>query len=145
MSDAGEIPFALDPRLAADGIVVGELGLSRVLLMDDLRFPWLILVPRQPGLRELIELAREQQHALLDEINRVAHVLHAIANPDKMNIATLGNVVSQFHMHVIARHIGDAAWPRPVWGVGERVPYTPPERERVLGLLRAGLALTREA
>lgn len=145
MSGPGEIPFSLDARLAADSLVVGELGLSRVLLMDDLRFPWLILVPRQPGLRELVELAREQQHTLLDEINRAAHVLHAITNPDKMNIATLGNVVSQLHVHVIARHVGDAAWPQPVWGVGERVPYTPLERERVLGILRAGLALPREA
>lgn len=133
--------FVLDPRLAADCHVVGELELSRVLLMDDARFPWLILVPRQAGLRELVELARDQQHALLDEINRVAHVLHAMTNPDKMNIATLGNVVSQLHVHVIARHVGDAAWPRPVWGVGERSPYTEAERTRVLGLLRTGLAL----
>ena len=139
----GETAFALDPRLAADCFVVGELGLSRVLLMDHLRFPWLILVPRIAGLRELVELAREQQYALLDEINRVAHVLHAIANPDKMNIATLGNVVAQLHVHVIARHVGDAAWPRPVWGVGERIAHTAAERERVLGVLRAGLALPR--
>lgn len=136
-----ETAFALDARLAADCHVVGELELSRVLLMDDARFPWLILVPRQAGLRELVELAREQQHALLDEINRVAHVLHAMTNPDKMNIATLGNVVSQLHVHVIARHVGDAAWPRPVWGVGERSPYTDSESVRVLGLLRTGLAL----
>jgi diadenosine tetraphosphate (Ap4A) HIT family hydrolase len=139
--NAAEPTFTLDPRLAADCFVVGELPLSRVLLMDDLRFPWLILVPRIAGLRELVELAREQQHALLDEVNRVAHVLHAITNPDKMNIATLGNVVAQFHMHVIARHVGDAAWPRPVWGVGERMAHTAAERDRVLGLLRAGLAL----
>jgi diadenosine tetraphosphate (Ap4A) HIT family hydrolase len=140
-----ELPFALDERLAADCHVVGELGLSRVLLMDDARFPWLILVPRQPGLRELVELPRDSQHELLDEINRVAHVLHAITNPDKMNIATLGNVVSQLHVHVIARHVGDPAWPRPVWGMGERSPYSAAEAARVLGLLRAGLALPREA
>lgn len=133
--------FSLDPRLAADCFVVGELGLSRVLLMDDLRFPWLILVPRIADLRELVELPREQQHELLDEVNRLAHVLHAITRPDKMNIATLGNVVAQLHVHVIARHVGDAAWPRPVWGAGERLRYAEDERERVLGLLRAGLAL----
>lgn len=141
MNAAGETAFALDPRLEADCHRVGELELSRVLLMDDARFPWLILVPRQPGLRELVELSREQQHALLDEINRVAHVLHAITNPDKMNIATLGNVVSQLHVHVIARHVGDAAWPRPVWGVDGRSAYSAAESARVLGLLRAGLAL----
>jgi diadenosine tetraphosphate (Ap4A) HIT family hydrolase len=139
-----DVPFSLDARLAADCHVVGELELSRVLLMNDLRFPWLILVPRIAGLRELVELARDQQHALLDEINRVAHVLHAITRPDKMNIATLGNVVSQFHVHVIARHIADAAWPKPVWGVGERVPYTDQESTRVLALLRAGLAVPHD-
>ncbi|MDC8012155.1 HIT domain-containing protein [Tahibacter soli] len=139
-----ETAFALDPRLAADTHAVLELPLSRALLMDDMRFPWLILVPRMPGLRELTELARDDQHALLDEINRVAHVLHAIAKPDKLNIAALGNVVPQLHVHVIARFVGDAAWPRPVWGIGERVPYTADERARVLGLLRAALAPAAE-
>lgn len=139
-----ETAFALDPRLAADTHAVLELPLSRALLMDDMRFPWLILVPRMPGLRELTELARDDQHALLDEINRVAHVLHAIAKPDKLNIAALGNVVPQLHVHVIARFVGDAAWPRPVWGIGERVPYTADERARLLGLLRAALAPAAE-
>ena len=132
--------FALDPRLVADTHAVIELPLSRVLLMDDMRFPWLILVPRIAGLRELTELPRDDQHALLDEINRAAHVLHAVAKPDKLNIAALGNVVAQLHVHVIARFVGDAAWPRPVWGVGERVPYTDDERTRVVNLLRAALA-----
>lgn len=140
-----DTPFTLDARLAADCCVVGELELSRVLLMDDMRFPWLILVPRRAGLRELIELPRDEQHALLDEINRVAHVLHAITHPNKMNIAALGNVVSQLHIHVIGRHVDDAAWPKPVWGVGERVPYAADERSRVIGLLRAGLALQHDA
>ena len=138
------VAFALDPRLAADTHAVLELACSRVLLMDDLRFPWLILVPRIAGVRELTELARDDQHALLDEINRAAHVLHAIANPDKLNVAALGNVVPQLHVHVIARFVGDAAWPRPVWGVGERVPYTDAERERLLGMLRAALAPAAE-
>ena len=138
MSD--DTAFALDPRIAADTHAVIELALSRVLLMDDMRFPWLILVPRIAGLRELTELPRDDQHALLDEINRAAHVLHAIAKPDKLNIAALGNVVPQLHVHVVARFVGDAAWPRPVWGVGERVPYTVDERTRVVNLLRAALA-----
>ncbi|MBL8296741.1 MAG: HIT domain-containing protein [Rhodanobacteraceae bacterium] len=139
-----DIPFALDPRLAADCHLVGELELSRVLLMNDLRFPWLILVPRIAGLRELVELARDQQHQLLDEVNRAAHVLHAVAHPDKMNIAALGNVVSQLHVHVIARHVADAAWPKPVWGVGERLPYDAQDAQRVLQLLRVGLALSHD-
>ena len=138
---SADAPFALDARLAADTHAVGELALSCVLLMDDARFPWLILVPRRPGLRELTDLDRATQHALLDEINRAAHVLHAIAKPDKLNIANLGNVVAQLHVHVIARYTGDAAWPRPVWGVGERAPYRAEEATRLRALLRAGLGL----
>ena len=141
---SGDAAFALDPRLAADTHALLELPLSRALLMDDMRFPWIILVPRVAGLRELTELPRDDQHALLDEINRAAHVLHAIAKPDKLNIGALGNVVPQLHVHVIARHVGDAAWPRPVWGVGERVPYTDDERARVTSLLRAALAPAAE-
>ena len=138
---SSDTPFVLDPRLAADAHVIGELELSRVLLMDDARFPWLILVPRLPDKRDLTDLARDDQHQLLDEINRVAHVLHAIAKPDKLNVASLGNVVAQLHVHVIARYHGDAAWPRPVWGVGERTPYREDEIVRLRGLLHAGLGL----
>jgi diadenosine tetraphosphate (Ap4A) HIT family hydrolase len=131
--------FRLDARLAADTHAVGDLALSRVLLMNDTRWPWLILVPRRPGLRELIELERSEQHAVLDEINACAHVLHALAKPDKLNIAALGNVVPQLHVHVIARHVGDAAWPQPVWGVGERSPYTAEALSAQLAALRTAL------
>jgi diadenosine tetraphosphate (Ap4A) HIT family hydrolase len=131
--------FALDPRLAADTHRVGDLALSRVLLFDDARFPWLVLVPRQPELRDLIDLAHEDQHELLDEINRCAHVLHALDKPDKLNIAALGNVVAQLHVHVIARYASDAAWPRPVWNVGERVAFETDALQRRLGTLRAAL------
>ena len=130
--------FALDPRLAADTHRVGDLALSRVLLFDDARFPWLVLVPRQSGLRDLIDLPHDDQHQLLDEINRCAHVLHALDKPDKLNIAALGNVVAQLHVHVIARTMRDAAWPRPVWGVGERVAYDADTlRLRLLGVRAA--------
>ncbi len=131
--------FALDPQLIADTHRVGDLDFTRVLLMDDARFPWLILVPRMPGLRELIDLSLDDQHRLLDEINRVAHVLHAIAKPDKLNIAMLGNVVSQLHVHVIARFATDEAWPKPVWGVGARVSYAADARRERIDALRAGL------
>jgi diadenosine tetraphosphate (Ap4A) HIT family hydrolase len=135
------IAFELDPRLAADTHLVGDLALSRVLLFDDARFPWLVLVPRQPGLRDLIDLARDDQHFLLDEINRCAHVLHALDKPDKLNIAALGNVVAQLHVHVIARYRSDAAWPRPVWNVGERVPFEADALQRRLRALRAALRI----
>ncbi len=133
--------FALDPRLSADTHIVGDLDLSRLLLMDDMRFPWLILVPRRPGLCELIELPRAEQQLLLDETDRCAHVLHALEKPDKLNIAALGNVVAQLHVHVIARHTHDAAWPRPVWGVGERQPYATDALRARLTALRTALHL----
>ena len=138
---SGSEVFQLDPRLAADTHVVGDFALSRVLLMDDARFPWLILVPRSANVRELIELPRDEQQALLDEINRCAHVLHALFKPDKLNIAALGNVVAQLHVHVVARHRNDAAWPRPVWGVGEREPFAVPTRSARLSALRTALRI----
>jgi diadenosine tetraphosphate (Ap4A) HIT family hydrolase len=115
--------FALDPRLAADTHAIGELNLSRLVLFDDARFPWLILVPRIAGARELIDLDEGDQHMLLGEINAISHALCALLNPDKLNVAALGNQVPQLHVHVIARFTGDAAWPQPVWGRAERVRY----------------------
>jgi diadenosine tetraphosphate (Ap4A) HIT family hydrolase len=131
--------FELDPRLAADTHRVGDLELSRVLLFDDARFPWLVVVPRLPGLRDLTDLAHDDQHRLLDEVNRCAHVLHALDKPYKLNIAALGNVVAQLHVHVIARHMHDAAWPRPVWNVGAREPFTADALQHRLGALRSAL------
>jgi len=131
--------FELDARLATDTHLVGELELSRVLLMDDARFPWLILVPRRAGMRDLVDLARAEQHVLLDEIGRCSTALRNMDNPDKLNIATLGNVVAQLHVHVIARNLHDAAWPRPVWGVGEREAYAAGALELRLSSLRAAL------
>jgi diadenosine tetraphosphate (Ap4A) HIT family hydrolase len=136
--------FALDPRLLAYTHRVGDLPLSRVLLFDDARFPWLVLVPREPGLRDLIDLSRDGQHALLDEIDRCARVLHALDRPDKLNVAALGNVVAQLHVHVIARRTSDAAWPRPVWNVGTREPYAPAALQQRLAALRTALHLALE-
>jgi diadenosine tetraphosphate (Ap4A) HIT family hydrolase len=138
---SADVAFALDPQLQADTQPVGDLPFSRVLLMDDARFPWLILVPRIAGLRELIELSADDQKRLLDDINRAAHVLHAIENPDKLNIAMLGNVVSQFHVHVIARFARDAAWPKPVWGVGKRTRYSAYELRRYADEMAVALQL----
>jgi diadenosine tetraphosphate (Ap4A) HIT family hydrolase len=134
--------FVLDPRLAGDAHHVGDLELSRVLLMDDARFPWLILVPRRANLRELTDLDTGDQQRLLAEIDRCARVLHALEKPDKLNIAALGNVVAQLHVHVIARRASDAAWPRPVWGFGERVAHASPELHDRLGALREALEIS---
>lgn len=131
--------FALDPRLAADTHAVGDLPLSELRLMDDARFPWLILVPRIAGARDLIDLDEGDQRSLLAEINLVGRALETLLRPDKLNVAALGNVVRQLHVHVIARFTGDAAWPQPVWGCGERVAYAASEREARLAALRAAL------
>jgi len=131
--------FELDAQLAADTHAVGDLELSRVLLMDDARFPWLILVPRRAGKRELLDLRIDEQHVLLHEIGCCATALRDLEKPDKLNIAALGNVVAQLHVHVIARTRQDAAWPRPVWGVGTRSAYTSSALQLRLSSLRAAL------
>ena len=143
--DPGGAVFELDHRLAADTHRVGELQLSRVLLFDDARFPWLVLVPRLPGLHDLIDLARDDQHRLLDEIDRCARVLHALDTPHKLNVAALGNVVAQLHVHVIARRTDDDAWPRPVWNVGERVRFGAAALHARLAALRAALRIDADA
>ena len=96
--------FALDPNLEADTHPIGELHLSQLLLMDDARFPWLILVPRIAGARELIDLDEGDQRSLLGEISAVGRAFEALLRPDKLNIAALGNVVPQLHVHLIARY-----------------------------------------
>ncbi len=137
MSEAG---FELHPRLAADTAVVCDLPLSRVLLMDDAAWPWLILVPRRAGMREWLDLARPEQHHLLDEIDHAGRVLQARFKPDKLNIAALGNMVEQLHVHLIARHREDPAWPHPVWGRQPRTPYSQARREALVETLRGSLA-----
>ena len=117
--------FALDPRLAADTIPVGDLALSSVLLMNDARFPWFILVPRVPDAAEVTDLSEADAARLMTEIRLATGVMLELAKPDKVNVAALGNVVSQLHVHVVGRFRSDPAWPGPVWGVGTRQPYPP--------------------
>ena len=115
--------FNLDSRLAADSIFVADLPMSQLRLMDDARFPWLVLVPRLDDAVEWTDLDDRRQAELLSEINRAASLLHTIAPCDKLNIGALGNIVRQLHVHVVARQVGDAAWPGPVWGSGPAQPY----------------------
>ncbi|NNM70804.1 HIT domain-containing protein [Enterovirga aerilata] len=117
--------FTLDPRLDADTLHVGDLPLCSVLLMDDARFPWLILVPRRAGLVEITDLQDADAQALMGELRMAARVMLELARPDKVNVAALGNVVSQLHVHVVGRFRSDPAWPGPVWGHGTRIPYPP--------------------
>ena len=128
--------FTLDPRLAADTVAVGDLALCRVLMMDESRFPWLILVPRRPGLCELTDLDAADAGALWEEIRMSVGVMQALSKPDKVNVGALGNVVAQLHVHVVGRFLSDPAWPGPVWGHGARLPY--PAHARAQLIERAG-------
>jgi diadenosine tetraphosphate (Ap4A) HIT family hydrolase len=115
--------FDLHERLANDCVLVGDLVLCRVLLMDDCRFPWAILVPRRTGAVEIHDLAPADRTALTEEVALVARTLKKVSGTEKMNIGALGNIVRQLHVHIVGRDEGDDAWPGPVWGAGERVPY----------------------
>ena len=108
--------FALDPRLAQDTLHMGDFPLCRLLLMNDSSYPWFILVPRREEVSELFQLAEADQRSLWRETTLLAERLKDTFKADKMNVATLGNVVSQLHMHVIVRRKDDPAWPAPVWG-----------------------------
>ena len=115
--------WSLHPQLALDTVPVGDLPLARALLTSDANYPWVILVPRLPGLVELIDLEENAQVQLLGEIAATARALKSITQCDKLNIAALGNQVPQLHVHVIARRHTDPAWPKPVWGVKPSIPY----------------------
>jgi diadenosine tetraphosphate (Ap4A) HIT family hydrolase len=134
--------FLLDPRLVEDTHPVGELPLSSLLLMEDARFPWLILVPRIAGARELLDLDEADRHTLLSELSAIGRGLESLLRPDKLNIAALGNIVPQLHVHVIARYTDDAVWPQTVWGRGERTRYEEKARaQRIVELHKAFASL----
>jgi diadenosine tetraphosphate (Ap4A) HIT family hydrolase len=116
--------FTLHNQLARDCVPLGDFPLCRALMMNDAQYPWLILVPRRENASELFQLSRVDQQLLLAEANSVAAALAGHFNADKMNIAALGNVVPQLHVHIIARFRDDPAWPRPVWGAEPVQPYT---------------------
>ncbi len=117
--------FELDPRLAADSHPLAMLALSELRLMDDANYPWLVLVPRVSEARELVDLDAAQRRQLTEEIDATARLLRREFRPFKLNVAALGNLVPQLHVHVIARFEDDPAWPAPVWGRVAARPYTP--------------------
>ena len=131
--------WSLHPQLAQDTVPLGDLPLARVLLAKDANYPWLILVPRLPGLVELIDLEENAQVQLLGEIAAAARALKSVTRCDKLNIAALGNQVPQLHVHVIARQHSDAAWPKPVWGVKPPLAYNDGQQADLLGALRQSL------
>jgi diadenosine tetraphosphate (Ap4A) HIT family hydrolase len=127
--------WSLHPQLAQDTVPVGDMPLARVLLARDANYPWLILVPRLPGLVELIDLEENAQVQLLGEIAAAARALKSATECDKLNIAALGNQVPQLHVHVIARRRTDAAWPKPVWGVKPPLAYEEGQQTSLLNSL----------
>ncbi|MBO0662298.1 HIT family protein [Jiella sp. MQZ9-1] len=118
-------PFQLDPRLRADTAEVGTLGLCKLVMMNDRRWPWLILVPQRPDITEIHDLTPLDQTMLTFETCLVAKALKTVTKAEKINVGALGNIVQMLHVHVIARHAGDPGWPGPVWGHGQRDPYDP--------------------
>ncbi|GGA52311.1 HIT family protein [Dyella nitratireducens] len=132
--------FELDPRLQADTQHIAKLPLCDVLLMNDARFAWLILVPRVAGCAEILDLPERARERLWQEINHAAAALREVVPCDKLNLGALGNIVRQLHVHVVARKEGDAAWPGPVWGSGAAKPYGGDELLSLVQRLRQQLA-----
>ncbi len=133
--------FALDERLAKDTLFVGDMRLSRVLLMNDARWPWLVLVPRREGAAELTDLKTGDRALLVEEVASAASFLKTHTSALKINLGALGNVVRQLHLHVVARNVGDPAWPGPVWGHGAATPYRGAEAEALIAAARSGFAI----
>ena len=134
-----ENDFTLHPKLAEDCAQVKDLDLCKVLLMNDNRFPWLILVPQRANLRDFHEIASDDRDDLFNEIDLCSRVLANLPNITKINVAALGNQVPQLHVHVIGRSIDDEAWPGPVWGVGSAEPYTKDVLDRTIGYVLENL------
>ena len=128
--------FKLDKKLQEDSFYLGDLDLSMALLMNDANYPWLILVPKKPDLKDIIDLDFNDQIVLLKEINFIAKILKQEFKCDKLNIANLGNVVSQLHIHIIARTQNDKTYPKPVWGNAERVKYCGENLTKILEKLQ---------
>jgi diadenosine tetraphosphate (Ap4A) HIT family hydrolase len=124
-----KIAWSLHPQLRADTVPVCDLALSQVLAMNDANFPWLILVPRRVGVSEIFDLGGEQP-ILFDEVSLVSRALKEVTRCDKLNVAAIGNVVPQLHIHIVARRKDDALWPKPIWGAAPPRAYDPVSLER---------------
>ncbi|MEE3000082.1 MAG: HIT family protein [Pseudomonadota bacterium] len=130
------ITFVLDPRLYEDCIEITNLKLSKMLLMNDCRYNWLILVPRREKISEIHHLNTIEQQLLFDEITRTAEFLEKEFCPTKINIGAIGNIVSQLHIHIVARNAGDPAWPNPVWGHSRSVAYDKDIAKKLVGKIK---------
>lgn len=131
--------YELHPQLKQDTIRIGEFELCEVLLMNDMRYPWLILVPKRENKAEIYQLTEQEQQRLLIESSFVSKVMSGLFSAAKMNIAALGNMVEQLHIHHIARYKTDATWPKPVWGIGQAEPYSEMAKSAMLSQLTQAL------
>jgi diadenosine tetraphosphate (Ap4A) HIT family hydrolase len=136
--------WTLHPQLARDTIAIGDLALSRLLAVNDANWPWLLLVPRRPGASEIIDLDEVERAQLMTEISRVARVLKEVTACDKLNVAALGNMVPQLHVHVIARHSGDAGWPKPIWGAAPPFAHDPRELDQFITAIKCKVWVAAE-
>ena len=128
--------FTLHPTLKKDCIELGQLELCRVLLMNDSQFRWLILVPKRENITEIYQLSDEDQKQLMRESSYIAEKLATLYHADKMNIAAIGNMVPQLHIHHVVRYKTDKAWPAPIWGMFDPLAYTTKELEMMLEQLK---------
>ncbi|WP_298219043.1 HIT domain-containing protein [Halothiobacillus sp.] len=140
-SGTSDAAWKLHPQLLADSIPVTELPICAVRLLDDARFPWIMLIPRIAGLTQWLDMPQDIAHQVLDEVHEAQHVLQQIFNPIRINFATIGNRVDQLHIHCVARFSNDAAWPDVVWGHGTRRNYKPLDRLTRANAIAAGLKI----
>lgn len=138
--------FSVDPAFEAGSVHVGDTALSHVRLQNDARWPWLILIPRQPGLREIEDLSSADRARLIEETVLAGQAVRAIGGAtgfavEKLNLGALGNVTPQLHVHIVGRRPGDAAWAGPVWGVGTAELYADDVLAKAIAVARAGLGL----
>lgn len=132
--------FELHPQLERDTFFIEDLPVSRLVLMNDLRFPWLILIPRLPNLREITDLSPTDYTKVMNEIRQAAEVVYKAFKPFKLNTAALGNMVPQLHFHVIARYENDSAWPNPIWSSKQAIDgYTSDKRNEIIQLVKSHL------
>lgn len=131
--------YHLDIRLEKDTLPIGKLELSEIRLLDDVRWPWLLLVPMREGMSEVFDLVDADQKTLANETVQASQALKKITQPTKINTAAIGNIVRQLHVHVIARHEGDANWPGPVWGYGQAEQYSKIAAEELISQLQSEL------
>ncbi len=131
--------FFLHTQLAKDTFFIRDLKLCQLVLMNDKRFPWMVLVPRKNDATELTDLLPGEQKTLLEEINRVSVFMKQFYRSEKMNIATIGNIVPQLHIHIVARFSKDLAWPKPVWGFGDMVPFMEEEGKEMVSKIQGQL------